>query len=47
MAQHVELESDAACGRREAFARRMNENGAPTPGDAWARVVINFDDEIV
>ena len=46
-AQHVEFKSNAACGRREVFARRMNENGAATAGDTRARVVVNFDDEIV
>ena len=46
-AQHVEFKSNAACGRCEAFARRMNENGAATASDTRARVVVNFDDEIV
>ena len=46
-AQHVQFESNAACGRRESFARRMNENGAATFCDARTRVVIDFDDEIV
>jgi hypothetical protein len=47
VAQHIQFESNAACGRRESFTRGMNENGAATPGDAWTYVMIEFDDEII
>jgi len=45
--QGIEFERDAAGGRSKAFSCGVDEDRTAASGNAWARIVINLDDEIV
>jgi hypothetical protein len=41
------LEPDASCGRSKSIPGKVDEHGAPAPGDAGPGVVIDLDDDVV
>src|SRR5262245_58512720 len=45
--QCVFFQSHAAGGGRETLACQMHEDRTASPGDARARVVVDFDDQVV